>query len=60
MLNFIKRNTTRPDTYICQCCQQSKQLNESNFEIVKKFKYGFSTCCLDCIKLMNVKKERKK
>ena len=59
MLNFIGKNSIKPDTYICQGCEQSKQLNESNFEVVKNFKYGFSTYCLDCIKFMNRQKERK-
>lgn len=60
MLNFIKKKALKPDTYICQGCKQSKQLNESHFEVVKNFKYGFGTYCLDCIKLMNAQKERKK
>jgi|694.fasta_scaffold34280_12 late competence protein required for DNA uptake (superfamily II DNA/RNA helicase) len=59
MLNFIGKNAIKPNTYICQGCHQSKHLNESNFEIVKNFKYGFTTYCRECIGIMNVQKERK-
>lgn len=58
MLNILKKNTFKPNTYICQECEVEKILDETNFEIVKNFKYGFSTYCKDCVKIMNRKKER--
>lgn len=59
MLKFIGKNAIKPDTYICQGCKQSKQLNSSYFEVVKNFKYGFSTYCKDCTNSMNEQKDRK-
>lgn len=37
-----------PDEYKCQCCGEIKPLNKDHFQIVKTFKYGFSTYCLEC------------
>jgi hypothetical protein len=37
-----------PSEYQCQCCKQTKPLDADHFQVVKAFKYGFSTYCLTC------------
>lgn len=37
-----------PSEYICQYCKIEKSLNKDNFQVVSKFKHGFSTVCNEC------------
>ena len=50
--NFI------PTEYQCQCCGETKPLNAEHFQIVKKFKYGYSTYCNVCDVSCNRPKEK--
>lgn len=47
-----------PDEYKCQCCGETKPLNAEHFQIVKKFKYGYSTYCNECNILCNKPKKK--
>lgn len=47
-LRGVKTLKYVPSEYKCQLCKESKVLNESNFQRVKNFKYGFSTYCNEC------------
>lgn len=50
--NLLLRKTTlsAPSEYKCQYCDTTKPLNSDHFQIVKKFKYGYSTVCNECNK----------
>ena len=37
-----------PNEYKCQYCKQIFPLDQQHFQVVKNFKYGYSTVCLEC------------
>lgn len=47
---FNKASLSVPNEYKCQYCNIIKSLDSDHFQIVKKFKYGFSTVCNECNK----------
>lgn len=48
-----------PAEYQCQCCKQVKPLDSDHFQVIRKFKYGFSTYCNDCdIQTKRLKKQK--
>lgn len=49
-----------PDEYKCQCCGEIKPLNTDHFQIVNKFKHGYSTYCNVCHVVCNRPKEKTK
>ena len=48
--NILLRKTTLsvPSEYKCQFCDVTKPLDSDNFQVVKKFKFGYSTVCNEC------------
>ena len=45
-----KETLSAPSEYKCQYCDITKPLNGDNFQVVKKFKHGYSTVCNECNK----------
>lgn len=44
----VKTLLSVPSEYKCQYCGKIKPLNKDHFQIVRSFKHGFSTYCLEC------------
>lgn len=55
----VKTLLSVPAEYQCQCCNQVKPLNADHFQVIRKFKYGFSTYCNICdIETKRLKKQK--
>jgi hypothetical protein len=59
-MKSVKAFQSIPSEYKCQCCGEIKPLNKEHFQIVNKFKYGYSTYCNICNIVCNQPKEKTK
>lgn len=49
-LKVRKTSLSAPSEYKCQYCKETFPLNKDHFQVVRGFKYGYSTVCLECNK----------
>jgi len=54
-----KKSLSAPNKYTCQYCEVEKPLSKDFFQEVRRFKYGYSTVCLDCSKPKPRNEEKK-